>query len=130
MKKEQKCISLSLAKELKEIADINNFRLPESEYVWVKSKDKDYFGLIEYPIKKLVREAYSAFDTSELGEILPIIFKTDTDLKQYLDCYQIENKEWECSYGEALEGIYFTEITEAEARGKMLVYLIKNNLIK
>lgn len=152
MKKEQKCISLSLAKEIQRVAKEKGFKLPESENMYAdnvklifdfstkNSKKKKWMTIIEKDIfqtscddldKEWLKEHphYPAYDTSELGEILPIIFETDSKLKQYLDCYQMESKEWECSYGEALGGIYFTEKTEAEARGKLLLYLINNNLL-
>ena len=101
MNKEQKCISLSLAKELQQVAKEKDFELPESEYYYIEtnqiSDTWDWELLTEEEIRELdveKRNRIRAYDTSELGEIV------------------------------------FEDKTEAEARGKLLVFLIKNNLIK
>ena len=130
MNREQKCISLPLAKELQKVAKEAGFELPESEYVYVdmgiSKTDK------EYPNDKFVLQLKSvnkengnrkyilAYDTSELGEMLPKGYSswkyTDSDA----------TLKWTCSLNEnsvAKLG------TESEARGKMLIYLIKNKLI-
>ena len=97
MNKEQKVISQSLAKKIHDLAKEKGFELPESE-MYYASEDDDKFILTdqtnfmqgsypdveecEYPI------LYPAYDTSELGEMLPnaealgemILYLLDNDL--------------------------------------------------
>ena len=123
MKKENKVISLKLAKELKEIASINNFELPESEYYWSKEigiipDDKRKWRIMTGGIiEQRNEEWYSAYDTSELGEILPLYY-----------CSHRENGSYRCFGGKEVVKSFEAE-TEAEARGLCLLYLIKNKLI-
>ena len=129
MKKNKKCISLELAKELQKVAKEAGFKLPKSEYSWIIGKQKPPYLddtdiariTIEIDNDKKKRVKYvSAYDTSELGEILPSGYKSwkytdyDTTLK------------WTCSLN---ENSVAKLDTEAEARGKLLCYLIKNKLL-
>ena len=119
MNKEQKCISLELAKELQEAAKEAGLELPESEWWW--DVEVPYIVRTEiikgYNLLKYVR----AFDTAELGEILPKGYES----WKWLD--EKKNVVWSC----CLNGNNVNRYkTEAEARGKMLLYLIKNKLIK
>lgn len=69
---------------------------------------------------------YSAFTVAELGEILP----------DYLSTHKLRDNLWECaensySYEELETNMMPIEAkTEADARAKMLIYLIKEGIIK
>ena len=127
MDKEQKCISLPLAKELQKVADRTGFKLPKSEYYWVKAYSyevgKEFTWVLVAKEEKSNRcECLPALDTSELGEILK---NCDHPVPYW--CSQANVKSW-CSFknGEAFD---ICEKNEAEARGKIFIYLIKNKLI-
>ena len=128
MKRQQKCISLSLAKELQQVAKEKGFELPESEYWW--GCDKKLYcrfdkTIVDFEQQILIKKSYfdddfewySAYDTSELGEILPLYY-----------CSHREDDWYRCFGGEKV--VSFKAKTEAEARGKMLVFLLKTNLKK
>ena len=125
MKKEEKCISLELAKELQEVAKEAGFELPESEKWWTHSFGGNQFLYRKIEFSNMFFNDYPAYDTSELGEILPMGYGSSC-------CFENKyNNEWKIIY---LNGLAFQENkekaeTEAEARGKMLVYLIKNKLL-
>ena len=69
------------------------------------------------------KENCSAFTVAELGEMLPSSLKTDYGSWNYLQITKAGNtKEWLIAY-------FHDEIrgsTEADARAKMLIYLIEN----
>ena len=132
MKKENKIITLKLAKELKEIASINNFNLPESEWAWRVSKrlgtelvETKSFKTFDGKRIKLISEkglynGFFAFDTSELGEILR------SRGRENMPHYVTGQKCW--AY-HAEPDHWIEAETEAEVRGLCLLYLIKNKLI-
>lgn len=101
----------------------------------------DYFGGQEYK-----EEDISAFTVAELGEMLPeqILWKNwDSERDEYLVLSY--SKEWSVFRGEPTGSKnwvvtlksnkednvhhYIIADTEADARGKMLIYLLENNLI-
>ncbi len=154
MKKEYKVISLSLAKELQQVAKEKGFELPESKYAWrvsgrlgIELIKTESFRIFDGKRIKLISEkglynGFFAYDISELREILPkkirlkthCIGKSGNDIIMEL-CFGVGGKynKFYVAYGE--KGIitnhrYFEAETEAEARGKMLIYLIENNLLK
>lgn len=63
---------------------------------------------------------YSAFTVAELGEMLPrsVSTKPNTSVSSRWECW-VHTDELKVQYGE----------TEADARGKMLIYLLENKLI-
>lgn len=74
---------------------------------------------------------YLAYSVAELGEMLPCSVKTDEEI---LDLWQVKlhNDNWSVCY--KMTGENWSEYdqygkTEADARAKMLIYLIENNLI-
>ena len=137
MKKENKVISLELAKELQEAIKEAGLELPESEWWWFRDKDGYFIGRIQNHklpsrgLKEPFNENIKAFDTTELGEMLP-------EDKKYRPAYYTKKSggDWgiycydcdEDGCEEIIRGMYAK--TEAECRGKMLLYLIKNKLIK
>jgi hypothetical protein len=76
---------------------------------------------------------FSAFTVAELGEMLPqvIVIPTTTVRKKYvLVIGKVFGDQWQVSYrGNQQTFIYFNCYTEAEARAKMLIYLLENKLM-
>ncbi len=100
--------------------------LPEDEWA-IKHKSWGKLLATNLKLKKLeARKYYSAFTVAELGEISKKI-KNIT-----LACYyQKDTKIWICQDIEYKIKIPSSEAkTEANARAKMLIYLIENKLIK
>lgn len=116
MKLENQVISLEIAKRLKEL-NVNQF---QSYFQWV---------IDEYPIKgrsyisnngdeiELGNDRVDAFTVAELGEMLPRKYQTE----------HYNNGDWYCSNQDGKRYCYAD--TEADARGKMLIYLLENKLI-
>lgn len=117
MKLESQVVSLELAKRLKELGVKQ-----DAHYAW-----HVYGGNTELLINFIADccpsdETFSAFTVGELGEMLPDNFRS---MKL--------GKGWFCRLylGPTLSsGDGVTGETEADARGKMLIYLIENGLIK
>jgi hypothetical protein len=114
---EQQVVSLDLAKKLKELGVKQ-----ESLFCWYKHK-KDGWTLV-WPWAKGY-EYISAFTVAELGEILPDEVSTnkytEPDLKTFM-CKLHAEGDWQ-KYIEITE-----DSTEADARARMLIYLLENNL--
>ena len=136
----QKYISQPLSKKICDIAKKNNIKLPESEYCWCKN-----FWLTTWNLKKTEDclwntwakadgefRRYKAYDTSELGEIL---LKAKGDFQIIYGFLHNTNEQY--SFIEVIHGIEGDKgitkrigyETEANARGKLLIYLIKNKLV-
>lgn len=109
---EQFC-SITLAKRLKELGvkqeSLFFFRLYKGETVI-------RLELFSNRLRLITDESYSAFTVAELGKMLG---------KRMLETYR--------NAGAVLLSCYglpqFTETTEANARAKMLIYLLENKLI-
>jgi len=72
------------------------------------------------------KEIVSAYTVSELGEMLPA--KVEGSYIETSRCQ--DNSGFNCNVGYINgEAASFCEKTEAEARAKMLIYLLENNLI-
>lgn len=130
--------SLELAKKLKELGVKQ-----ESYFSWVISQDKEKRDIIQLrktdigihnnPLYKM----YHAFTVAELGEMLPVNIEKDGVL-YWLVCKKefLRNIERTPIYIVSYESQLYGEIghtylyTEADARAKMLVYLLENGLIK
>ena len=120
---EQQLVSLELAKKLKELG----------------VKQESYFGWVYDPMSSLGyfvtsnsdkwEYEYSAYTVAELGEMLPARVQ-----KFRLQCDKAPDEKWFVSYIAFLdddnEEIVQFANTEANARAKMLIYLIENNHIK
>jgi hypothetical protein len=150
MKLENQVCSLELSKKLKELGVKQ-----ESLFYWVIGCEQfcteDKPSIINSEFHDIIteewgdchsykkEEIYSAFTFAELGRILPKEIKSDDKFHPYqLNC------KWELHYSD----IYMWHITyikypndkildyliydknEANARAKMLIYLIKNGLVK
>lgn len=106
--------SLELSRKLKELGVKQ-----ESAFYWC-SEYGEIFELTQYRMYQTI----AAFSVAELGEMLPA-----------LDCHsrRVIPGEWFCEYSDYISNVgfpvQFTADTEANARAKMLIYLIENNLI-
>ena len=128
-----------------------------SEYEWLKSrgssltpKQEDKVGIgvgIYWALKKetfkrlkitkeeydnLMTSSYSAFTVAELGNILPDKVFPENQFDAYFlkDMKNTSDGEWIVSYESA--GIRWSAVvgdTEADARAKMLIYLIEKKLL-
>jgi hypothetical protein len=111
MQLEKQVCSLEFAKKLKELG-------VDQESIWFWARQPaisgdwtiHYFGNVRGE-----RHKFSAFTVAELGEMLPDGYKTSR-----------QNKNW-ITYA-AFGGADISADTEADARAKMLVYLIENGL--
>ncbi|HEY0140384.1 MAG TPA: hypothetical protein VGF48_05775 [Thermoanaerobaculia bacterium] len=76
-------------------------------------------------------ERYSAFTVAELGEMLPKSFRDEQRIKWFV-AFHWSPVGARVSYENAdeIELHALVEATEADARAKMLIYLIENNLLK
>lgn len=133
---EQQVCSLDLAKRLKELG------VKQESYVyWIMNWDSDYpeeghwWSLAQKHELITGREQYSAFTVAELGEMLPYsgdvsyptgyLHTVKIDQNNYRSCYA--NGAGVMGYkGELLQQV---ANTEANARAKMLIYLLENKLI-
>ena len=147
--KEQVC-SLELAKQLKEAG------VPqESLFYWSNDLQtllpdrnwKEDWGVSMYPAKSVKRsdgleitiEKVSAFTTAELGEMLPVCYQTNRRLSSVWECLQEFTSTTEQVNGQVVtknftanftaNSVSFFEPTEADARAKMLLFLIQQKLI-
>ena len=122
MKLEEQVCSLKLAKQLKELGVKQ-----VSIFCWCDDSWKQNCGLknnvaywVEYNDGGCKEDAdiLSAFTVAELGEMLPRHLIQERPPKSFLIGYVDENiKHFE------------TAKTEADARAKMLIYLLKNKLM-
>ena len=129
MKLEKQVTSLKLSKKLKKLG-------VEQESLWLWDTQPDNKGGIR-GLRRWTDESIShpnqfvpAFTVAELGEMLPLRFETK---RTY---YQIHISHWlngwviEYKSPKQFSKYYRRADTEANARAKMLIYLIENKLIK
>jgi len=152
MKLENQITNLELSKKLKELGVKQ-----ESLYSWVNIKEgllgdinphlinnkwekPDEYAFVE---ADEVKGVFSAHTVAELGEMLPdfVKKKTDDDLdfkdieKFFLSHGKNADGKGHVStytfyyYGEAFDSFNEHADTEANARAKMLIYLVENNLL-
>jgi hypothetical protein len=118
MNKKEQVVSLKINKELKDLGIEQN-----SLFYWWES-DIDGWKLLYDPGTIFRNEGYSAFTVAELGEMLPFNY---TALKH------ISMERWfrvELFMGGYARSIDIGAKTEADARGKMIIHLIKEGIIK
>lgn len=137
MNLEKQCVSLELAKKLKELGVKQ-----ESLFYWYaragRNEHSDFKVITteknsQYSCLRWVQYSYSAFTVAELGEMLPdeILDKSNTEHYKYYKLHTVKfHLEWQTRY-QLSEDVWHLEkaSTEADARAKMLIYLIKNKLI-
>lgn len=137
LKLEQQVVSLEIAKKLKSL----NVK-QESYFWWVETNgttglwSEDKRSLVDSVNEDIVmahRKYISAFTVAELGELLPDALIDDEDGENYwIRIFKIAS-EWYVGYSHSISSPsnVYVEIadTEADARAKMLIYLIENKLI-
>jgi hypothetical protein len=139
---EKQVCSLGIAKRLQELGVKQN-----AYQAWVENTSDHSFHLwneelrafrgIEPKIdlRRRVPKEYSAFSVAELGEILPqsiIDPSSVTNEKIYFSQWQNGERDlWNVGYSTYDRKLKLQEFssTEADARARMLVYLLENNLI-
>lgn len=125
MELEQQVCSLEIAKRLKELGVKQ-----ENLYYWLEASDGA--RLMKNPILDTYKyfKRYSAFTVAELGEMLPR--GTKSYLHKCVDGCDSRYFDKEISYECQLhdKSKTTTAETEANARARMLIYLLENNLIK
>jgi len=128
MKLEKQVCSLKLAKKLKELGVKQ-----ESLFYWWRcyadESDKEIWNLDygKYYKEDGMEGMCSAFTVAELGEMLPESIDNEDGLWEKIWSARTQFGEWRIALGES----HFEKAkTEAEARAKMLIYLINNKLIK
>ena len=126
MKLEDQVVSLGLARKLKKLGVKQ-----ESLWYWWKSKIGKFYLTLEHAIPQGYN-SYSAFTTSELGKLLPaslLINNLECSLKLWCND---SGDYWYCGYGIngvlEINGSRANADTEANARAKMLIYLLEQEL--
>lgn len=124
MRLEDQVCSLQLAKRLQSLATTQ-----ESAFAWYLRDNELIFA--PWVRNDPHQPSVAAFTVAELGDMLPYEFKTAEgrwwlQMERYHDksrVYYINTKS-----GTFLVDTY--DVTEADARAKMLIYLIENGLLK
>ena len=134
MKLENQVCSLELAKRLKELGVKQ-----ESLYYWSLCQGcvKEYGAKgikVDYELGDSGHgDKWSAFTVAELGEMLPVkFFDKEYDEEMYT-VFSKNDDEWITYYVYSEEGgeaYRETDKNEANARAKMLIYLIENKLME
>jgi hypothetical protein len=121
MKINDQVASLKLANELKELGVKQ-----DSVWCWVKSpcRDRGYECRLSWNIDPYL-ENYSAYTVAELGEML----KNHAHILPEWNKYCMGAK-WFSDIYSTFGYCQINEETEADARAKMLIYLIKEGTIK
>ena len=123
MRLEDQVCSLGLAKRLKELGVKQ-----ESYFFYEWYSDDSHRLTCKCEWIHVQTTKISAFTSAELGEMLP-----DFIIKDGCDCYIKSQKKGD-EYKIYIDGLVkvsiFFDKNEADARAKMLIYLIENGLIK
>lgn len=125
MKLEDQVCSLELAKKLKELgvespSFFAYFKLPSYEKEWEVNKQLGNIGLPAYTV-------------AELGEMLPDnLCMCGEHPNLFIAKGTQESNKWTIGYSTMERSVtpFYTEENEANARAKMLIYLIENKLIE
>lgn len=125
---EKQVVRLELAKKLKELgvkqSSLYCYSFPKGIYAKVEPLSTSHYG-VNY-------DEYAAFTVAELGEMLPSCVYGEN--KSIVSIRQIKGTENYGLYGSYSDGTIKVEMltapTEADARAKMLIYLLENKLIK
>lgn len=151
MKLEQQVTSLELSKRLKELGVKQEYQKGDWCYetigerllliVRVRGDNVDViFPFAEYPNDETLSMKHSitkAFTVAELGEMLPETVNNKEDEERFFNQHKASMSHggnWQIRYGDVRPDCNVVanilSETEAEARGKMMVYLLENGVIK
>ena len=122
MKIEQQVTSLELSKKLRELGVKQ-----ESLFYWVEG-DMGGMSISQLDVHGFTKDHVhcSAFTVAELGEMLPAM----TESKYFSsDFGEHDGENWGCNAKEAGYKFIMAK-TEADARAKMLIYLIEKKLVE
>jgi hypothetical protein len=133
MKLEDQVCSLELAKKLDELGVDKEFQKAAAFWYWYKDDHTGEWDIAWYQSDELIKtneRVYPALSVAELGEMLPKSLHVGIYMHELTI---IRSSVWRFYYGVDTAGsVYFTagnDDTEADARAKMLIYLIENKLI-
>ena len=118
MRLEDQVCNSGLARKLKELGVEQ-----ESFFVWYTNGDFAHLLDCRDGMRPMEEKSFSAFTVGELGEMLPFSYssmKCGSLIKQEAWICGLTEKESPDQYGR----------TEADARAKMLIYLLENRLTK
>lgn len=124
--KDQVC-SLELAKRLKELGVKK-----ESYFIWAKENLIPRLSILSLDKHELFEPyIFSAFTGAELGEMLPKALETGSDKVYYYTQIPTQDMRWFIEYRNSFNAIHANvhDIHEANARAKMLIYLIEQGFI-
>lgn len=133
MKLEDQVVSLDLAKRLKELGvkQKSHFIWANGGYKWFVSPDHE---IIRINDPGYAQPWPSAFTVAEMGEMLP---PGIASFQERMANTQAEIKKWFCAYeeeaddhGPVINPRVENADTEADARAKMLIYLIEKGMVK
>lgn len=116
MQIEDQVVSLVLSKKLRELGVKQ-----ESYFKWEERKGGEAM-LFHRKATSCVHKYFSAFTVAELGELLP----------DWTDTTRRGANDWLCrapDEHEVIKSYYSFSLKEADARAKMLIYLLENKLI-
>ena len=128
MKLEEQVCSFDLAKRLKELGVKQESLFYWSQYMTRRMKAPKW----RLMYGEHGTNWYSAFTVAELGEILPAFSKAyDCEGNAVMGNRKLGASEWAIGYTNIGNGHTHQEfaITEADARAKMLIYLLEKTLI-
>lgn len=138
MKLEQQVTSLEISKRLKELG------VKQESYFWWELQHENVLStgsILRLPSKIVDIHYYngtspktgfiSAFTVAELGEMFPKWVSSWCDVENYEENGEKYGRTYVCGREQEMKKgeQFFVDLTEADARGKMLVYLLENNLI-
>jgi len=133
MKLESQVVSLELSKKLKDLG-VKQHSLFKWNFKFDEKGKAVYTELIYFPIDAIEKDI-AAFTVAELGEMLPRGLLSSKGMKNLYVVYQ-NNNSWVEHWNHRGLDLDFRDLysitqshTEADARAKMLIYLIENNLI-
>lgn len=125
MKLENQVVNLELSKRLKELG------VKQESYFWWNGYvggGMHHFKLENKRVSVGVEITYSAYTVAELGEMLPEKYGSSKWIWDYGENKGL--KHWICDQDFDDEIPYQWSETEADARAKMLIYLLENKLIE
>lgn len=128
MKLEDQVVSLELAKKLKTLGVKQESMFDWIE--WKEGKSKLIYNDMEHNYDASIKLSfYSAFTVAELGEMLPKHAGSYKKEDEYVAFSDWKEYAWYIDGGNAPKLVIETANTEADARAKMLIYLLENKII-